>query len=209
VKRVALLAGGKGSRLNFADKPLLEVCGKKIIEMVSSRLKLPILVVCSKEKAELYGEIVEELHLTGVKIVCDIVADFGPSAGIYTALIECGDVVVVAGDMPFVKREVVDFLWDMGKQLECDALIPEWNNGKKEPLLAYYSRRSIPAFKKAIELEERKIMQAVERMLKPCYVSMNEIRKIDYELISFFNINTLDDLRRAEQLCSSTDLVEG
>jgi len=113
--KCALLAGGKGKRFSFAEKPLLKVCGKRIIELVVTRLKIPTLIVCSERKTELYRKIAGELSsLTkvDVEVVSDKVPDFGPSGGIYTALVEWGDVVVMAGDMPFVKKEVVKLLWE-------------------------------------------------------------------------------------------------
>ncbi len=206
--RCALLAGGKGTRLNFAEKPLLRVCGKRIIELVVAELRVPTLIVCSEEKAELYRRVADELSsLAEVEVVPDKIPDFGPSGGIYTALLEWGDVVVIAGDMPFVRKEVVRLLWNEGKT-GYDAVIPAWSDGKKEPLLAYYSSNALEAFERAIELKERKIMKAVEKMSKVKFLNMNIIKNFDKNLVSFFNVNTPGDLRRADELCSSIDLAE-
>ncbi len=205
--RCALLAGGKGTRLNFAEKPLLRVCGKRIIELVITELRIPTLIVCSEEKAKLYRKVAEELDsLAEVEVVPDKIPDFGPSGGIYTALLEWGDVVVIAGDMPFVRKEVVRLLWNEGR-IGYDAVIPMWSDGKKEPLLAYYSSKSLKAFERAIELKERKIMKAVEKMSKVKFLDMDIIKNFDKDLVSFFNVNTPEDLRRADELCSSIDLA--
>jgi len=206
--KCALLAGGKGTRLSFAEKPLLRICGKRIIELVITGLRIPTLIVCSKEKAELYRRVAEELSpLAEVDVVSDKIPDFGPSGGIYTALLEWGDVVVVAGDMPFIKKDIVRLLWEEGKKFGYEAVIPTWDDGKKEPLLAYYSSKALKAFERAIELKERKIMKAVEKMSKVKFLDINIIRNFDRDLVSFFNVNTPEDLRRADELCSSIDLA--
>jgi len=195
---VSILTGGRGRRMGFSEKPLLKICGKRIIERIVEELKdLRIFIVCRKDNAEIYkkfGEvIIDELEL-------------GPIGGIYTALRK-GSTVVIGGDMPFVKAEVVKFLHDEGIKKGCDALIPIWSDGKKEPLLAYYSSSAIEAFGGAISEKKLKIMNAVEKMKKVEFISVETIRTFDENLVSFFNVNTLKDLKRAEEICSSMSMA--
>ncbi len=195
---VSILAGGRGRRMGFLEKPLLKICGKRIIERIVGELKdLRIFIVCRRDNAEIYekfGEVViDELEL-------------GPIGGIYTALRK-GSTVVIGGDMPFVKAEVVKFLYDEGVKRSCDALIPIWSDGKKEPLLAYYSSSAIEAFEEAISEKKLKIMSAVEKMKKVEFIRVETIRTFDENLVSFFNVNTLKDLKRAEEICSSMGMV--
>ncbi len=200
---VAILAGGKGSRLGFVEKPLLKVCGVRIIERIVSELRpSEIFVVCSKNNCDVYKKLSEEL---GFEVVVDAVNDFGPCGGIYSALRLGRDLVVVGGDMPFVKRDVVEYIYRTGKKLGCDALIPEWSDGKKEPLLAFYSRSALSCFEKAVSRGERKIMLAVKNAR---FLRVEELKKFDENLLSFFNVNTAQDLKRAEEICSLTGLVE-
>ncbi len=206
MKFVAVLVGGSGSRMGFTEKPLIKVCGRRIIDRIAD-LHFPLLIVCGESNFDIYREVADELsELTDVRVVKDAIPQLGPLGGIYTALLECDSVVAVGGDMPFVKREVVSFLFKKGEELGCDALIPEWSDGKKEPLLAYYSSSALPAFRETIERGERRIMQAVSRMKRVFFISVHEIKNIDKNLISFFNVNTPEDLKRAEELCSSIDL---
>ena len=37
------------------------------------------------------------------------------------------------------------------------------------------------------------------------FYPVENLRKFDKDLISFFNINTLEDLRRAEEICGKMD----
>ncbi len=208
-----MLAGGSGSRMGFTEKPLLRICGKRIVDRIASisqNLGLPMMIVCNERNYGIYREVARELKAkTGVnvRVAVDVISGFGPIAGIYTALIECdsGSVVAVGGDMPFVRKDVVSFLFSRGEEIGCDALIPE-RNGRKEPLLAYYSTTSLPAFERAIKKGMRRIISAVEFMRKAVFLSVDELRKVDEELISFFNVNSPEDLKRAEEICSSTGL---
>ena len=199
--KLAVLAGGSGSRMGFVEKPLMRVCGKRIIERIAG-LGFPMLIVCG-EKRDVYERIAKDF--ADVEVVEDLVKGFGPLGGIYTALHFSRDVVVVGGDMPFVRRDVVTLLFERGRKMGCNALIPEWSDGKKEPLLAYYSSSALPAFREAIERGERKIMRAVDRMERTSFLQVDEIRRVDGDLVSFFNVNTPEDLKRAEEICSSTD----
>ncbi|GEM_PF-271518 len=202
---VSVLVGGKGRRMGFFDKPLLKICGKRIIDRILAEMsKFSISIVCRQDNIKKYNEIAKKFK---AKILVDLIDGIGPMGGIYTALTE-GSTVIIGGDMPFVKSEVVEFLYKTGIKKNCDALIPEWENGKKEPLLAYYSRTSIHAFEEAIQKKEFKIMRAVERMNDVEFINIERIRRIDRKLISFFNINRLDDLKRAEKICSLIDLEE-
>jgi len=51
-------------------------------------------------------------------------------------------------------------------------------------------------------------MCAVEKMSKVKFLDMDVIKSFDSDLISFLNVNTPEDLKRADELCSSTGLVE-
>jgi molybdopterin-guanine dinucleotide biosynthesis protein A len=107
--------------------------------------------------------------------------------------------------MPFVKPEIVQHLFSVGEKMGCDALIPK--HRYPEPLLAYYSKRSLHEIETAIKRGIRKILDAYEN-LNTVFYPVENLRKFDMELLSFFNINTPEDLRRAEELCSQMNMVE-
>ena len=85
--------------------------------------------------------------------------------------------------------------------MQADALIPVKNN-KFEPMLACYSFKAIEEIEKSFKRQERKIMTPVMRLKKVVFYDIENLRKVDKNLISFFNVNTKDDLEKVEKLCS-------
>jgi molybdopterin-guanine dinucleotide biosynthesis protein A len=81
-----------------------------------------------------------------------------------------------------------------------DIVIPETSKGF-EPLCAVYSKKCLQIIERQLvkrELKIRKIFQKV-RVKK---VSETILRENDPDLISFYNINTHDDLLRAEHIAT-------
>ncbi len=192
--------GGKGKRIG-GEKAQLELCGKKLIEIAIEKYsKYDLVFVCrDEEQARKYEEQYD------CKFIWDIYKNFGSLAGIHAALKHFGSCVVTAIDMPFVKTPLVEFLYTKGIELQCDALIPKHRYA--EPLLAFYSESLIGEIEKSIKTGERRILSPLKRA-RTIFYPAEELRKFDKSLISFFNINTFEDLRRAEELCSEIGLAE-
>jgi molybdenum cofactor guanylyltransferase len=95
-----ILAGGKATRFGGIDKRELVVEGRTIFERQRETLAgLPLLVSSAKD-------------IAGVTTVRDSVVDGGPLAGIAAGLAAARTtwLLVLAGDMPYVTREVIDRL---------------------------------------------------------------------------------------------------
>ncbi len=191
---VAVLMGGQGKRLGI-EKAELKICGKKLIEIAIEKYKKYNLVfVCRDEKqAEKYSRDYDAVF------ICDIYKDFGALAGIHSALNYFDRCIVTAIDMPFVKRVVIEHIYNEGLKRKCDALIPI--HKYPEPLLAFYSNSSLKEIEKSIERCEKRIIEPFKR-LNTIFYPVENLKKFDRDLISFFNINTAEDLKRAEELCS-------
>lgn len=198
--KLAVLMGGRSRRIGI-EKAELMICGKRLIEIAIEKYSdySPIFVCRDIAQAEKYAK------EYGIKCVYDIYRDFGALAGIHSALRHNGNTVVVAIDMPFVKRDLLEFIFDKGIELNCDALIPKHDFA--EPLLAYYSERAIPEIERAIERGEKRIIASLSN-LKTVFYPVDELRKFDKSLISFFNINTPKDVAKAEEICSQILLGE-
>jgi len=187
MRTAIILAGGKGSRLNFAEKALLELRGKPILNRIIetlSRCVDEIIVVARDEDQQ------GRLRRAGVRIVRDEVRGFGPVAGICTGLKASSSeyAFVTACDMPFIKAEVVDLLFR--EAIGYDVAIPY----PPEPLHAVYKRKTtIDASRAAIHKGEGAIM-CVLNSLSVNYVSKDDIRTVDPALCSFVNINSLEDV---------------
>ncbi|MCS7118852.1 MAG: molybdenum cofactor guanylyltransferase [Archaeoglobaceae archaeon] len=198
--KLAILIGGKGRRIGI-EKTEVRICGKRLIEIAIEKFAdyEPIFVCRDESQAKRYGE------EFGFKFVCDFYRDFGAIAGIHSALKHNGSTVVIAIDMPFAKKRVLKFLFDKGLEMDCDALIPK--HEFVEPLLAFYSERALLEIENSIKKGNKKIMIPLSR-LKTIYLPVDELRKFDKHLISFFNINTEDDAKKAEELCSEIFMEE-
>ncbi|AKG92183.1 Molybdopterin-guanine dinucleotide biosynthesis protein A [Geoglobus ahangari] len=193
---LAILVGGRGRRLGGIEKSQLRLCGRKVIDILTEEFSSwNVVVVCRDQEQKGLFE--------GVECVVDRVENFGPLAGIYSALEFFGDrVAVVATDMPFLREEVVGELFRSSEKINASVLMPYWRDGRFEPLASVYSPELMPEIEKSFERNERKILAPVFRAERVFLYDVECLRKIDKNLISFFNINTAEDLKRAEELCS-------
>lgn len=195
--KVAILAGGKGRRIG-EDKGFLEINGIKFAEILLTKFEgCEVVFVCrDEEQAKKYRK---EFCC---EVITDRIRDFGPLAGIHSALKYFQDyILVIAVDMPLVKRKLAEFLYSMARGY--DALIPTWDDGKMEPLLACYSYRAVDEVEKCIKMGIRRVVKPFER-LNTLYYPIEGLRVFDENLISFVNVNTPKDLEMVR--CLLTDL---
>ena len=73
--------------------------------------------------------------------------------------------------------------------------------GRPEPTHALYSRECLPFIEERLKAGELKITGFYDRV-RVRYVEEREIRKFDPELLSFFNVNSPQDLERALALAA-------
>ena len=193
---VAVLVGGRGGRIG-KDKGLLRLCGKTFLEIIMEKFKdCSIVIVCRDEKqAKVYSDF-------GSTVV-DIVKGFGPLGGILSALeFYKSRTFVLAVDMPLVNRKVAEYLYS----LPGEVVVPSWSDGKIEPLLACYSEGAIETIRKCVKIGERRVHMAI-KMMNVNYVPIDRLKVFDPELLSFFNVNSVEDYERLKRVvgCSSTD----
>ncbi len=137
-----------------------------------------------------------------VEVVPDRVAKAGPLGGIHAALTaaaDCDAVVCVAGDLPFVAPALLEALRDRAPG--ADAVAPRAAGGI-EPLCARYARGLLPG----VDARLRAGALAVHALLEGLMVEWIEgaaLTALDPDGRSFFNINTPEDLRRAEALAAA------
>ncbi|WP_297062772.1 molybdenum cofactor guanylyltransferase MobA [Thermococcus sp.] len=184
----AVLAGGRGRRFG-GDKLLFKISGKPLILYTIERLEEAegideIVLVASRENAEKlerlgYGVVIDELLV-------------GPMGGIYTAL-SLGDAFVVAGDMPLLVPEFVDFIIERFYLEKKPACVPRWSNGYLEPLHAAYLREFRSFLGEKIKSGRYAINRAI-RESEACYIEIESLPKEWRE--GFFNVNTREDLGR-------------
>lgn len=193
-----ILTGGKGRRMGMVEKALLEFEGKTILERLLESLfhvvDEVILSVRDTSQKEKLVPVSEKFPDREIRFCFDTLEDAGPLEGIRAGLLESRSEYsfVCAGDMPFVKAEVVDLLFD--KASGHDAAIPRWDERMFEPLHAVYSKKLIPEIEKAFEKGKHSVLAPVFQMKDVVFVEVSEIKGIDPELRTFVNINTIRDV---------------
>ncbi len=202
LRSAVVLAGGKGTRMGMVEKALLEFEGKTIIErLLESLFRVVdevILSVRDSAQKEKFMPLLDKFPAHEIRFCFDTLEDAGPLEGIRAGLIESRSEYsfVCAGDMPFVNSKVVALLFD--KANGHDAALPKWDERMFEPLHAVYSRKLIPEIEKAFEKGKRSVLAPVFEMKDVVFVEVPEIKKIDPELRTFANINTVEDLESVE-----------
>jgi molybdenum cofactor guanylyltransferase len=188
-----ILSGGLATRFDGTEKAFLRVGGVRILDRIY----------------EIYRELFEEIILVtnnpqkflewDLLIVSDLFPIRSSLTGIHAGLFYMTNpfAFISACDTPFLKKEVVETV--VGKiEDHIDIVMPETSAGL-EPLCAAYSKRCLDPAQHHLEQEKLKVIKAF-RKSRIKTVSEKTICKIDPDLQSFFNINTPDDLKRAEEM---------
>ncbi|MFQ5999311.1 MAG: molybdenum cofactor guanylyltransferase, partial [Candidatus Bathyarchaeia archaeon] len=196
-----ILAGGLSKRFG-RDKSLIELAGKPLILHVLDRafeivVDETVVVVSSEIQKNAFASLLgrrANVIVDKYKAQSPLVGaltGFETVHGEYSLLLSC--------DTPFVSSQIAQFLLDLC--VNRGAVIPRWPNGYIEPLqAAYHTRSALTAAKTVLEEGKLDLRSMIARLNGVRYVSTMVLRQMDPQLLTFFNINTLEDLRRAESL---------
>ncbi|OGO05329.1 MAG: hypothetical protein A2Y73_06265 [Chloroflexi bacterium RBG_13_56_8] len=191
----AILAGGRSVRLG-RDKASVQLAGETLLDRVvrmMSCLSDDVIVVVRPGQARV---------VVDARILMDAAPHVGVMAAIATILAEAhyGWSFVAACDMPFISLGLVRYMISLTHGY--DVVVPQLEVGL-EPLHALYHKRCLPALRKALARGERRVISFYGE-LRVRYISLSEMRPYDPLGRSFFNINTAEDLNRAEEWIRST-----
>jgi molybdopterin-guanine dinucleotide biosynthesis protein A len=190
MQTAAILAGGRARRLGGRDKSRLVVGGRTILAHQLDVLRqLVSRTVIVANDPEAFAD-------AGVPVVPDAVPGSGSLGGIYTALADAGGpVLVLACDLPFVTAAFLARVIEAGRG--ADIAIPRGHDGY-QPLCANYAPACAGPLRRRIELGALKVVDLLAdvrvRELGP-----EEIAPFDPDGLLLLNVNTADDLARAEQ----------
>jgi molybdopterin-guanine dinucleotide biosynthesis protein A len=190
-----ILAGGRSLRLGH-DKVLEKLGDKSLIEQVVSRidsLSKTIIIVTAHERT-----LTPLATNPKIKTVTDIYPGQGSLGGIYTGLVASSSFynIVVAADMPFLNEALLRYM--IKESDGFDFILPRVD-GLFEPLHAIYSRNCIEPIKTILEQGKRVIVELFN-YVKVRYIETEEVERFDPKHLSFFNINTPEDLAVARQM---------
>lgn len=197
-----ILAGGLSKRFG-RDKGLIELAYKPLILHVLDRAseivfdETVVVVVSSEAQKDAFtsllgdrANVIVDKYEVQTPLV-GALTGFETVHGDYSLLLSC--------DTPFISCQIAQFLLDIC--MNKGAVIPRWPNGYIEPLQAvYHTKSALTASKTALEEGKMNLRSMITHLRDVRYISTMVLRRMDSRLLSFFNINTLDDLKRAESL---------
>jgi molybdopterin-guanine dinucleotide biosynthesis protein A len=184
--------GGNKANACVGGHPVIERIFR-VLEPLSSR----VIAVTSGEDTG--------IHIPGgVVVVADVYPGMGPLGGIYTGLLhaDSGLALVVGCDMPFLNTRLLSFMFGFADSF--DAVAPRLSGKYVEPLHAVYSTSCLPKMKESLESGQRPVWPVL-RNLNTRYVEKEEYLPLDPRMLSFFNINTREDLERANRIAAQLD----
>ncbi len=113
-----VMAGGKGTRMKAAqEKPLIEVCGKPVIQYVLSALrgakKINRVIVATSNCTPKTTRLMRQL---GVEVIETPGKDYVSDMGYVVQTLKLGVFLAIAADLPLVRGEMIDAVVD---RYEC------------------------------------------------------------------------------------------
>ncbi len=188
-----ILAGGLNTRFSGKEKALVRVGERRILDYIY----------------DVFLDLFEEIILVtnnplkyiewNLNIVTDLFPIRSSLTGIHAGLFYASNpyAFFAACDTPFLKKELIEMIVE---KIEpgLEAIIPEISVGL-EPLCAIYSKNSLKRIEQHLSENKLKI-QWVFKKDRIKKIPENLIREKDPDLLSFFNINSPEDLERAEAL---------
>jgi molybdopterin-guanine dinucleotide biosynthesis protein A len=192
--RGAVLAGGAARRYGGRPKGLLDVGGRRILDRVVEAVAavtgtLPFLVANAPDAPSWRPDLIT---------MPDARPGGGSLGGIYTAVAAgAGPVLCVAWDMPFVDEGLLRALTT--GSAGWDAFLPESDPKGRgvEPLCAVYGPACRAAIERRLDTGDLKAI-SFHGDVRVGILPLLEVRRYGDPDELFFNVNTPEDLNRAE-----------
>lgn len=187
-----ILAGGESKRFNGQNKALMEVGGHRVMDRLMSVLGprfAEIILVTNNPLRYIEWDLL---------IVTDHFNRRSSLTGIHAGLFAASHphALVTACDMPFVQAPMIELLLGALKP-HLDIIMPKTALGL-EPMMAIYSKRCLKPMASALEKRQYQI-QKILKQVRTHLIEEPDLRRCDAELISFYNLNSPEDLAEAER----------
>jgi molybdenum cofactor guanylyltransferase len=193
---IVIQAGGQSERMG-QDKGLVLLGGKPLVQHILDQtdgLAAERIIISNKPDAYLQF---------GIPVFPDVIQGIGALGGIYSALYYAGHEIclVLACDMPFVNLRLIHYLLDLSDGY--DIVIPRLHKNEfAEPFRAVYRKNCLPAIERVIESGQRRVISFFPQV-RVRYVDWAEFSPLDPQQLTFYNVNTPEDLREAEKIFNS------
>lgn len=181
-----ILAGGNSSRMG-TEKGLVKLKEKYLIEYVIENCKPCVdhlFIVSSNPAYEQFS----------LPLISDRISGRGPAMGILAALkhTTANQNFIVSCDTPFLQADVIFRILNLAKDAEICVPV---SRGYWEPLAGVYSGSIANKWEEYMEAGEYKLQKLIEQFhfkLVDAELELNATEDV------FFNVNTKDDLLKAE-----------
>jgi molybdopterin-guanine dinucleotide biosynthesis protein A len=172
-----VLVGGRSSRMG-RDKALLPLNGLPLAEKIARQIEIFAQSVSLIGDPEQYGQL-------GRRVIPDHFPGCGPLAGIHAALLDSSQDwnLIAACDMPSIEIGLIGALLTLDRS-DADCVLPLDADGRRQPLLALYHRRCLPAIEAALNSGDYKVLRALVPV---------RIREIPAADETFRNLNTFEE----------------
>lgn len=188
-----ILAGGRGSRMGGVDKALIPLGGRALADHVRDRLAPQVAALAISANGD-------PGRFSGTVLPDPLPDQPGPLAGVLAAMdwaggLGFGHVVTVSTDTPFLPRDLVRRLWAGGSGGPAIAAT-ETAPGvlRAHPTFGLWPVDLAADLRETLARGDRKVMLWAERQ------GATLVPFATGPVDPFFNINTPDDLARAERL---------
>ncbi|MEM3832318.1 MAG: molybdenum cofactor guanylyltransferase [Thermoprotei archaeon] len=200
---VIVLAGGYGKRFQtsgqWADKLLELINGKPMLVNVIdalSQISQDIVITTKPDRIEKYKRIINAKE---IKIIPDdpplkvSLPLVGINAGIQHLQNEY--ILLVAGDMPFIKPELIKIL--INNVSQNDVTVPIFCNGITQPLLAIYRYNYVyKIIKTILRKKQKRVTDLIRGAYTIGFILEDEMRSVDPELKSLISINRPEEIKK-------------
>jgi FdhD protein/molybdopterin-guanine dinucleotide biosynthesis protein A len=189
-----ILAGGQSSRLG-QNKALVDAGGMLLIERVLSQLLRVV------DDVVLVTNSPEQFAFLDVPMAGDLYPGVGTLGGLHAGLsaVYTDYGLVVGCDMPFLNPSLLQYMLSL--RSGYDIVIPRLGT-YHEPLHAIYSRHCLPCIEQTILAGRRRILSVCDDV-RVHYVEDDQIARHDPQHLSFFNVNSPQDLAEMRALLAA------
>lgn len=197
----ALLAGGRSLRMGGRDKCLIELGGKPLLEHVIARLRPQVhrIVIIANDEPERF----EGYCLPVVPDTLE--GHAGPLAGLHTALEwsvsetpQARYLLTVPVDTPFLPLDLVAHLYEALREKKASSAVAS-SGGKLHPVVGLWHVGHIGEVADALQSGVRGMNRFAESQ-KSAVADFPLFGSGDVRIDPFFNINTPEDLERAQAI---------
>jgi molybdopterin-guanine dinucleotide biosynthesis protein A len=189
-----VLAGGRSRRMG-QDKAEIPWRGGTLLGHaveVMSEVSTTVYIVSSRQ-----------IQKPPAQVLTDKLPDAGPLAGILTALsaTKTDWNLMLAVDLPLISPALLRFIAEACSRAQEQVVIPTMS-GKLQTLCAAYHRSLLTQCEAALRNGEGSIVKFLAGV-PSCILDQENLAKRGFSAEMFFNVNTPDDLVRAQELAES------